>query len=127
MTQQPREGRRQTGQAAEEAAERYLRRRGLRIVSRNFHCRGGEVDIIGYDEKQLVFVEVRYRGQGSLEGALESVTVRKQQRLIRAASWFLQRHRLWDTPCRFDVLAMTPGRIRRYRAQWIQNAFQVTD
>lgn len=124
--EQPTEGRRQSGQAAEDAAARYLRWRGFRIVTRNFHCRGGEVDIVGYDRQSLVFVEVRYRGHGSLEGALESVTGTKQQRLIRAASWFLQRHRLWDMPCRFDVLAITPGRVRRYRAQWVQNAFQAT-
>lgn len=117
------DGRRDQGNQAEAAAARYLERKGLHIVDRNFYCRGGEIDIIARDGDMLVFVEVRYRGTGSLENPLESVTPRKQQRLIKAASLYLQKHQLWDLPCRFDVIAITPGRLRRFQAQWIQHAF----
>lgn len=121
-----REGRRKQGDEAEDAAARYLAAKGLRIEQRNFCCRGGEIDIVAWDRGTLVFVEVRYRGSGSLENPMESVTIRKQQRLIHAASIYLQQQRQWQAPCRFDVIAVTPGRIRRFRAQWIKNAFDAS-
>lgn len=114
------------GADAERAAGRYLTARGLKIIDRNVHCRGGEIDIIGWDGDVLAFVEVRYRGNSSLESPLESVTAKKQRRIILAASVYLQRNQGWQAQCRFDVLAMTPGRIRRYRAQWIKNAFDTS-
>lgn len=114
------------GQEAEDAAARYLAARGLRIVTRNFHCRGGEIDIIGWDDSTLAFVEVRYRGHGSFETATESVTLRKQQRIIKAAQFYLHRHNAWQVNARFDVIAMAPGHWRRYRAQWIKNAFDAS-
>lgn len=120
------EGRRKQGDEAEDAAARYLKAKGLHIAQRNFCCRGGEIDIVAWDQKTLVFVEVRYRGSGSLENPMESVTPRKQQRLIHAASVYLQRQRHWSHPCRFDVIAITPGRVRRFRAQWIKNAFDAS-
>ena len=120
------EGRRKQGEDAEAAAARYLTARGLRVEQRNFYCRGGEIDIIAWDGDTLVFVEVRYRGSCSLENPMESVTARKQQRLIHAASIYLQQQRHWQTPCRFDVVAITPGRVRRFRAQWIKNAFDAS-
>ncbi|WP_111497298.1 MULTISPECIES: YraN family protein [Marinobacter] len=123
---QTRDGRRRQGQEAEEAAARYLTRKGLKVVTRNFHCRGGELDIVAWDAETLVFVEVRFRGNGSFENPMESVTPNKQQRVIRAASVYLQKQGLWQAPCRFDVIAITPGRWRRFRAQWIQHAFDAT-
>jgi putative endonuclease len=52
---------RQQGQRWEQVAEKMLRRRGLRPVARNYHCRCGEIDLIMLDTSVLVFVEVRYR------------------------------------------------------------------
>ncbi|HRC69195.1 MAG TPA: YraN family protein, partial [Candidatus Competibacter denitrificans] len=49
------------GTAAEDLALRYLEARGLALVTRNFRCRGGELDLILRDGGQLVFVEVRSR------------------------------------------------------------------
>ncbi len=52
-----------TGDHAELLACRYLQRHGLRLLTRNFHCRRGEIDLIMRDGDSLVFVEVRYRQQ----------------------------------------------------------------
>ena len=51
----------ETGRRGEEAAWRYLRRHGYRLVTTNYACRGGEIDIIAKDKGTLVFVEVRSR------------------------------------------------------------------
>ena len=93
------------GTAAEDLALRYLEARGLNLVTRNFRCRTGELDLIMRDGEQLVFVEVRSRRHARYGTPAESVTRTKQQRLLRAAAFYLQRQRL-DPPCRFDVVAI---------------------
>lgn len=93
------------GREAEDRALRYLVQQGLRLVTRNFRCRGGEIDLIMQHGCELVFVEVRSRASASHGGAAASITARKQARLVLAAQIFLQRYRHLP-PCRFDVIAI---------------------
>ena len=93
------------GAAAEELACRYLEAQGLTLVMRNFRCRWGELDLIMRDGEQLVFVEVRSRRHSRYGTPAESITRAKQQRLLRAAAFYLQYQQL-DLPCRFDVVAI---------------------
>lgn len=112
------------GTAAEELACHYLEARGLTLVMRNFRCRWGELDLIMRDSEQLVFVEVRSRRYTRYGTPAESVTRAKQQRLLRAAAFYLQCQPL-DPPCRFDVVAvLQPGGAARI--EWIRDAFQLT-
>jgi putative endonuclease len=114
-----------SGQAAEDFACDYLLKQGLKLLQRNYFCRLGEIDLIMNDSTNCVFIEVRYRKNRHYGGALESVTHTKQQRLIRAASHFLQtRPEYADLPCRFDVIAVG-GDPDKYSANWIRNAFMV--
>lgn len=112
------------GNHHEAVAARYLQSRGVTIMERNVFNRGGEIDLIGRDGDVLVFVEVRFRGFGSLTGAAESITYTKQRKLVKAASFYLHRHGLWNIPSRIDVVAIAPGDIKKYRIQWIKNAIQ---
>ena len=112
------------GTAAEDFALRYLEARGLTLVTRNFRCRVGELDLILRDGGQLVFVEVRSRRSSQFGTPAESVTRTKQQRLLRAAAFYLQRQRL-DLPCRFDVVAILQTG-NEPRVEWIRDAFQLT-
>lgn len=114
-----------TGKLAEEFAERYLRQHGLRIIDRNYRCRGGEIDLVMSEGKAVVFVEVRYRKHQSFGGAIASVDWRKQQRLVHAAQHFLQRQAASEPPCRFDVIAVSPGADGNLSVQWIKNAFEI--
>lgn len=120
------DGNRATGAFYEGVAERYLTRKGVRIVDRNVYNRGGELDLIGHDQETLVFFEVRFRDQGSLVDPLSSITTQKQRKLLRAASFYLHRHGLWDHPARIDVIGITPGTTHQYRVQWVRNAIQMT-
>lgn len=118
--------RRQTGQQAEQLAARYLQKHGLKILTRNFNCRLGEIDLIALDSADcLVFIEVRYRQNRQFGGALASVTCQKQTRIRRAAGLFITRQpRLARLPCRFDVVAVEAGATsRRPELTWIKNAF----
>ncbi len=118
------DGSKAIGSHYEGVAARYLASRGVQIVDRNVHSRGGEIDLIGTDGDTLVFFEVRYRGCGSLTDPASSITAEKQRRVLKAASFYLHRHGLWDSPSRIDVIAISPGTLKKYRVQWIKNAIQ---
>jgi len=109
------------GRAAEQAACDYLLSRGLRLHSRNYRCRGGELDLIMEEGPTLVFVEVRYRSSSHFGGAAASVDAFKQQKLLRAAQTFLGEYRMNNRPCRFDVLTVSPQN-GELELEWIQNA-----
>lgn len=118
--------RKEQGSQAEGVAARYLESKGVEIIDRNVYNRGGEIDLIGRDQDTLVFFEVRFRSEGSQTSAAESITWSKQQRLIRAVSFYLHRHGLWSSNSRIDVVAIAPGLKARYQVQWIKNAIQAS-
>lgn len=96
----------ETGQRGEEAAWRYLKRRGYLLVTTNYACRGGEIDIIAKDKGTLVFVEVRSRSNVRYGLPMETVDVRKQQRIRRAAEHYLHSTGQTEAYCRFDVVSV---------------------
>ncbi|RYY74141.1 MAG: YraN family protein [Gammaproteobacteria bacterium] len=109
-----------SGAMAEDHAEIFLKQQGLVIVAKNYRCKSGEIDLIMQHADTLVFVEVRLRTHQAFAGAAESVTIRKQQKIIKTAQYYLQQYQLTDKAnCRFDVVAFgengTP--------EWIKNAF----
>lgn len=109
------------GQQAEQAACAYLLQQGLTLVTRNYRCRRGEIDLVMRHEKSLVFVEVRYRKNHRFGGALESITPKKQQKIRITALHYMQKHKT-DDNARFDVIAIT-GNGEQQRFEWIRNAF----
>lgn len=109
----------QLGETFETRAQALLERRGWRLVSRNYRCRGGEIDLIMRDrDGVLVFVEVRARRRADFGGALQSITAAKRRRLILAARHYLLRRPAGR--CRFDVIAFEgwPPVVR-----WLPDAF----
>lgn len=109
------------GFAAEEVARQYLLKNGLKLVESNYRSRGGEIDLIMYDGDYLVFVEVRARNSQAYGGALASIGLQKQQKILRTALLYLSVKKLHDKhPIRFDVVALDglPPEI-----EWIKNAF----
>jgi putative endonuclease len=113
------ESTKQLGDAAEEAALRYLQEQGLHLLQRNYRTPGrggGEIDLImATPDGTTVFVEVRQRKSASHGGAAASVGGVKQRRIIFAARHYLMRLRT-PPPCRFDVVLLEPGRIEWYPA-----------
>lgn len=111
------------GAAAEVAAAQFLIGEGLVILDRNVRCRLGEIDIVARDGTCLVFVEVRLRSSGRFGGAVASVDVHKQRKLILAARWYLGRHpNLAIQPCRFDVMGVASN---GGAMTWLRDAFRV--
>ena len=114
---------REQGDAAEEQAKRYLEEQGLHTVARNVHGRFGEIDLIMQHDQTMVFVEVRYRRSSRFGGAIASIDMKKQRRLIATAQGYLQQHP-HDGPCRFDVIALSAA---PNGVEWLQNAFGLSE
>ncbi len=82
------------GRQGEELATRELARRGYEIVTRNWHCQIGEVDIVTRQGETWTFFEVRTRRGRAFGTPEESLTPAKQQRMIDVASTYLAEHDL---------------------------------
>jgi putative endonuclease len=110
---------RRLGSAYENRVAEHLRQQGYRILEQNFHSHFGEIDIIAQKDGYLIFVEVKYRSNASFGTPMEAVNYRKQNRISNTASYYLYSHK-WpmDTPCRFDVAAVSNQSI-----QILENAF----
>jgi putative endonuclease len=83
----PRDPRARLGRLGERLALEHYARLGFRVLERNYRVRGGELDLIVYDGRTIVFVEVKTRRAGGWD-PLESITQAKQRRLrVLAATW----------------------------------------
>jgi putative endonuclease len=107
-----------TGADNEDVAETYLRRRGYRIIERNFKTKIGELDIIAREGGVLCFVEVRSRTSDHYGDAIESVDHLKRARVSRMAQLYLTWRRPAFDVARFDVLGITGDRITLIRDAW---------
>ncbi len=117
---------RQIGNQAEDIAREYLTQHGLTLIEQNYLTKFGEIDIIMLDnaEQLLVFVEVRYRKNTQFGSASDSVDHHKQNKLIRTAEHYLQKHDKFDEYiCRFDVVGIESD-LKYPKITWIKNAFE---
>ncbi len=101
----PLTSRKKQGNKAEDEAYQYLLTQGYQLIEKNFSTKAGEVDLIMQDGESTVFIEVRYRKNADFGGATESVTPKKQQRIIKAALAYTQRYAP-QSSLRFDVIAI---------------------
>jgi len=113
------------GEEIEKRATQWLKKQGLQLISKNYLCHRGEIDIIMDDNNFLVFIEVRYRKQSNYGSPAETVTPIKQKKIRLAAEHFLQCHPQHQRKyCRFDVIAAQPGYgSDKLDFNWIKNAF----
>lgn len=94
------------GRRGEEAAARYLERKGFEILERNWTCVYGEADIIAQSEDALVFVEVKTRSNTDKGLPEEAVDKKKRKRYEMIAASFLETYDIVDIAVRFDVVAI---------------------
>jgi putative endonuclease len=120
--------RRWFGTRSEQAATAFLKGLGYRILSRNYSCKLGELDVVALDGGCVVFVEVRSTGGDDPLRAAQSVNAAKQRRLTKLALHFLQHHRLLNHSSRFDVLSIHwPADKKEPQITHYQNAFEATE
>lgn len=94
------------GAYGENVAAEYLHAHGYRILTRNWRCRHGEIDIIAATGSTVVFVEVKTRTGTRFGAPAEAVTPAKLGRVRRlASSWLANQDQGWEQ-VRFDVLSV---------------------
>lgn len=117
-------GSRRKGLHYEDRARQYLERRGLSLLARNFHGRGGEIDLVMRDSERICFVEVKYRDSTAYGGAAGSISRAQQRRIVSTALHYLASHRgLSKLAPRFDALLIQRLADGGERIEWIRNAF----
>ena len=116
------------GRASESRALRHLEAAGLVLVTRNYRCRAGEIDLVMLDPvtQELVLVEVRSRSRRDYGHAAATIGFVKQRRCSLAARHLLlTRRELRRLRARFDVVAIDPSPQPGGDpvVTWIRNAF----
>jgi len=115
------------GRLGEEEAARALKRKGYRILERNFSSSAGEIDIIARHRGVIVFVEVKSRASGRFGPPQAAVDSNKQRRLTRLAREWLTQKGLVGTPARFDVVSVRLEEAARLEVEVFENAFEAQD
>ena len=117
--------RKRLGREGEEIAEKFLKKKGYKLIERNYRCKSGEVDLIVLDHKVIVFVEVKTRSDHSFGSPFEAVEARKQSKMIAAARVFLHERSLHQRDARFDVIGISwPG--GKPIIEHVENAFEIS-
>jgi putative endonuclease len=117
--------RQQFGELGERIAERWLRRKGWRVVQRRFRSGHRDIDLVVEREGMVAFVEVKARRGNRFGDPVEAVNWSKQKELARSASVWIDRHGRPSESYRFDVVGiLVEG--DRVRVLHIPNAFSVS-
>ena len=115
FSRNPRQG---LGQLGERLAADYLVQCGYHLLTRNFRCRQGEIDIVAEHEQDLVFVEVKARRGIAYGLPEEAVTRRKLQTIQHVAACYREKYHCEECSWRIDIVAVqlsTGGRLEEIR------------
>lgn len=108
----------QVGKLGEDVAVDYLLGQGYRIITTNWRCRYGEIDIVAHDGREVVFIEVKTSRRAD-DTPFENITPVKMRRVIDAAYAYADHHQI-DT-WRIDAIVVVLG--RSPHIEHIQDAF----
>lgn len=97
-----------TGRRGEDLAHRYLERRGMTVVARNWQpsVGHGEIDLVAWEGDRLVFVEVKSRGRDEFGAPERNVDARKREAVTRAARNYARRAGVAWERVRFDLVSV---------------------
>ena len=122
MTQE----RKNLGSHGENLAAEFLKRRGYRILQRNFRLKFGEIDIVAQEGDTICFVEVRTKTTEEMGTPFESITSFKQRKLSKLALAYLKnQYKSVEVRARFDVVAVVAQEGKEEKVELIKNAFEV--
>ncbi len=94
------------GRLGEKIAEKYLKKKGYKILERNYCLRGGEIDLIAQKDGRLIFVEIKTRTSDKFGMPEESIGYFKQKSLSRAIRNYLFKKNIKDQDYQFDVISV---------------------
>lgn len=112
---------RKVGSKYEDIAIDNLISKGYIIVTRNYRCRIGEIDVIAKENGYLTFIEVKYRSSTKTGYPHEAINKYKVNKIINTAKYYMLTNNIsFDTPCRFDVVTILDQEVTI-----IKNAFEL--
>lgn len=115
--------RRALGAAGEELTAAWYRDAGYEVLSRNWRCPEGELDLVVARRGVIVFCEVKTRRGDAFGAPFEAVTASKQRRLRVLAARWLDEHGPRRAGIRFDVASVDARRGYRPTVDVIEGAF----
>ncbi len=112
------------GRWGESRCEKFLKRKGLKVLTRNFSCKTGEIDIVMVDvDRSIVFVEVKSRVGENFAPVEAVITNSKKNKLIKTARYFISTNNLTDRAFRFDVIVLVLDEEEKEQIRHYENAF----
>ena len=112
------------GELGERIAERWLRRRGWRVVQRRFRTGHRDIDLVVERDGTVAFVEVKARKGAEFGGPVQAVNYRKRKQLERSAMVWIDRHGQEAESYRFDVVGVLLNGAE-VRICHVENAFSL--
>ncbi len=112
------------GREAEEMAVAWLESKGWTILDRNYSFMRAEVDVVAYDQKCIVFVEVRSLADTKFGYPEETIGREKEKQIYKAAEAWMYERKMEGSPARFDVVSIVQKENEAPSIQHFENAFQ---
>ena len=94
------------GKQAEDAAAKFLKAQGYKVIRRNYKTKFSEIDIIAEDKGVICFIEVKARHSSLFGEPAEAVCAAKQRQISKAAICYLKENNLLERSARFDVVSL---------------------
>jgi len=110
------------GLIGERVAERWLQRRGWRVLQRRYRSGHRDIDLVVQLDNLVAFVEVKARRGARFGDPVEAVNWKKRSELVRSAWTWIERHGRPGETYRFDVVGVLVSG-RRVRVRHVENAF----
>ena len=112
------------GKWGERQCEKFLKRKGLKTLTRNYACKAGEIDLIMVDsDRSIVFVEVKTRADEEFTPTESVITKPKMDRMTKTARYFISINEIENRPYRFDIVTITLGQHGPAEFRHYKNAF----
>ncbi len=113
------------GNLAENFAVQELSKLNYQVITRNYHCPYGEIDIIAQDKDTLVFVEVKARSSAIFGSPLEAVNISKISKISQTGEHFINNYKgTLPIKNRIDVFAVYITNFNQYTYQLFSNVNQ---
>jgi len=112
------------GEKGESMAARYLKKKGYKILEKNYRIPLGEIDIIAKDGKTIVFVEVKSRRSAQFGSPKWAITPKKQRKISMVALQYLKTTEQSTAKARFDVVTVIATQDKQ-KIELIKNAFDL--
>ena len=119
---------RSIGAQGEQLAVKFLKKNGYKILQRNYRCKTGEIDIVGYDRGTITFIEVKTRFSEVYGPPELAVTDGKKRQIIKVALHYVAEKKIEGFDLRFDVVSIFYPPVDKYPTITLfKNAFTKND